>query len=715
MTATLTTTTQTWALRLLNTVQDRAYLLAVAALVGVLLAVILPDAAYAKCQPEGVPDAAGSGVTGLLDHRSATMEGDSLYGDYGYSGLTWHACDLGGPIAGNEWAGDPDAMMDTKIGNAGLGLAKWLAAAATGLHSWNTNTGEVLQPLDDMIVKLSELTRTLVVDQWFIMFILLAAVMLFAWSFTKEVRKSMMTAGAFLASVGFLAVVGTAPLTVAHAIDDVGHSVTSTADQKALEAAGITAEPDEAMGAILNDQILYPLWAKGALGSDDQTAAGADTWATKLYKASATTYDETDVDPKDKKKDYEDIYNKLGKGEDKQLQQFMKGQGYNRAGVGLAALIQSGLVSAVRIASEALIFASKLIFRFIPIIGPIFAVLGVWHVTRGVAKEGLNMVGAAAINVIVFGVLAALHTTLIAFMAKNLDFAPMLFFSAIVTYIFWKFTKPFRSLTEMVSPSSVKQSMHGASNLNPMGMAMGAWALLNGNRPGKQSAPGSTRDVNAEDDTEQQNEEQSPRRRQHTTHTGPDYTPALTGTPATTAPALDPAPVPASTPVPVAHPEAAYPDEAPTTPRPAPAAEPRAELSAEPQAQQEDRGGSHAVDTADTEAANQRRDDHGERIMGDRIVAAIDRAASTHQAAQAQQGAPTPGVQRGEVLDENQEIPTDIVRMDRDANSGVYFNPRVDATTNTAFNQHIFVPGSQTYYERNDTESETVTRETQER
>lgn len=48
MTATLTTTTQTWALRLLNAVQDRAYLLAVAALAGVLFAVILPDAAYAK-------------------------------------------------------------------------------------------------------------------------------------------------------------------------------------------------------------------------------------------------------------------------------------------------------------------------------------------------------------------------------------------------------------------------------------------------------------------------------------------------------------------------------------------------------------------------------------------------------------------------------------------------------------------------------------------
>ena len=714
MTATLITTSQTWALRLMNTVRARAYLLAVAMLAGVLLSFVLPDVAYAKCQPEGVPDAAGSGVSGLLDHRDSTMDGDSLYGDYGYSGLTWHACDLGGPIAGNEWAGDPDAMMDTKVGNAALGLAKWMAAAATGLHSWNTNTADVLQPLDDMIVKLSELTRILVVDQWFIMFILLAAVMLFAWSLTKEVRKAMTTAAAFLASVAFLAVVGSAPLAVAHAIDDVGHNVISTADQKALEVGGIDAEPAEAMGAIMNDQILYPLWAKGALGSDEQTAAGADTWATKLYKASATTYDETDVDPKDKKNEYEDIYKQLGKGEDKQLQHYMKGQGYNRAGVGLAALIQSGLVSLVRVAAEALIFASKMIFRFIPIIGPIFAVLGVWHVTRGVAKEGLNMVGAAAINVLVFGVLAALHTTLIAFLANNLDFAPMLFVSAIVTWIFWKFTKPVRSLTEMVSPSSVKQSMHGASNLNPMAMMMSTWALLNGQRGNKQPAPESTRDVTSEqDDTQETEERTSGRHRQHTTHAGPDYTPALAPASAPeSVPAIAaPIPAPAATPVPVAHPEPGYAYETEPhydsipEPHPAPPAPPRAAL--------EDHGGIHTVDQADAEAANQRRDDHGERIMSDRIVAAIDRAASSSQATHASQN--SSGAHRGEVLEETQQIPTDIVRMDRDAHSGVYFNPRVDATTNTAFNQHIFVPGSQTYYERSDNASETVTRETQER
>lgn len=710
MTAMLNTRAQLLAFRAINLAREHAYLLAVALLAGMLLSFILPDTALAKCKPEGVPARAGDGVPGLLDSRSSTMDGDSLYGDYGYAGLEWHACDLGGPIAGNEWAGDPDAMMDTKIGTAALGLAKWLAAAATGMHSWNTNTTEVLAPMDDMITKLSDLTRSLVVDEWMIMFILLAGVMLFAWSVTKEVRKTMMTFFAFFASVGFLAIVGTYPLTVAHGIDDVGSKVTSTADQKALEVGGIDAKPEEALGAIMNDRILYPLWAKGALGKDDQTDSTADTWAKKLYKAQATTYDESDVDPDDKKDEYEDIYKDLGKSEDPGLQQTMKGQSYNRSGIGLAALIQSALVSIVRIASEALIFASKLIFRFVPIIGPVFAVLAVWHVTRPVAKEGLNMVGAAAINVLVFGVLAALHTALIAFLSNNLNFGPMMFVSALVTFVFWKFTKPFRSLTEMVSPSSVKQSMSASSKLNPMTAVMGAWALLNTGRSNKDDqAPRSPQNTQADQEFPDStgSEPQGTTERSHTTNNGPLYG----GVP-------EPSPVPVSRNTPgveveppqstvqtpqVQHPEMVPDDDARDTGVDS-RRDPEA-IGAEPQP-------TAAIDQADTAAANQRRDDHGERVMGDRIVSAIDRAAANQN--QPQPAAPRLDPGEGQVMRGDQETPADIVRMSQDPQSGVYFNPHIDAQTSTRFNQHIFIPGSDTFYERTDQDSERISRETME-
>lgn len=695
----------------INFFRDHAYILAVAVLAGVLLSVVLPDLAQAKCKPEGVPERAGSGVPGLLDSRDKTMDGDTLYGDYGYSGLTWYACDLGGPIAGNEWAGDPDAMMDTKIGNAGLALSKWLAAAVTGMHAWNTNTSDVLKPLDDMIVKLSTLVRELVVDQWMILFILLAAVTLFAWSVTKEVRKTMLTLFAFGASVTFLAVVGAQPLTVAHAIDDVGSNTISTADQRALEVTGIDAKPSEAIGGIMNDQVIYPLWAKGALGKDDQTKAGADTWANKLYRAEATTYDQTDVDSDDKKDEYEDIYDDLGKSDDPSLQQYMKGQGYNRAGIGLATLVQTGFISVIRIAAESLIFASKLIFRFIPIIGPVFAVLGVWHMTRSVAKEGLNMVGAAAINVLIFGVLAALHTALIAFLSTNLDFAPMLFISAIATVVFWKFTKPFRSLTQMVTPSSVQSSMHSSSSINPMSALLSAWALLNTGKSGKSESRNPSAQGDGPEGEVVDNEDYvDPKDRHHTENTGPSYSddaPAL--------PIGTPGPRPQSpnsggfAVEPTREAQALEPSYT-ETPRnvPEPVSVPAAGDASEPQDQEV----LHTIQQSDTDAAKQRQDDHGERLLGDRIVGAIDRAAaSNHDHAQA------PGVpQSGELVDSRHDIPEGVVRLERAGTEDYYFDPHVEAQTRTEFNQRIFVPGAQTqtYYQRTDTESETSTHQDQE-
>ncbi|WHF25108.1 hypothetical protein QJS66_23535 (plasmid) [Kocuria rhizophila] len=101
------------------------------------------------------------------------------------------------------------------------------------------------------------------------------------------------------------------------------------------------------------------------------------------------------------------------------------------------------------------------------------------------------MVGAAAINIIVFGVLAALHTTWSRSHHQTWT-SPMLF-SPPSSPTSWKLAKPFRSLAEMVSPSSVKRPMHGASNLNPLGMAtaMGASALLQRRPSSKQSAPDS--------------------------------------------------------------------------------------------------------------------------------------------------------------------------------------------------------------------------------
>lgn len=699
--------------RAASAMHRNAYLLLLAGASAMLLLLLLPDAAMAKCQPPGVPERAGSGVPGLLDSRDSTMEGDSYYGDYGFAGLTWHACDLGGPIAGNEWAGDPDAMLDTRIGNAGLGLAKWIAAAVTGLHAYNSDPSAALESFDSIVESMSNLVRELVVDQWMVLAIVIAAISMFVWAATQETRKVLVSGGSFLAAVAFISFVGTYPIQVAQAIDGVGSNAIAAADQRSLEVAGIDAEPEEAVGAIIHDNIMYPLWAKGALGNDDQTAAHADTWANDLYRAGATTYDQTDVSEDDKKKEYEQIYNELGKSEDTYMQTVMKGQGYNRAGVGAIMLVMTGIVGIIRVLAEFLIFSSLIVFRFIPIVGPIFAVLAVVPATRTIAKMGLNIVGAAAINAVIFGVVASLHTALTGFYANNLDFGLMLVMSLVTTYLIWKFTKPFRSVTQMVSPTSVSASISEGSDMNLMGKLMKGWALFNtgkavGGRDDDRSPDETTPDRSGDDKTREHMVNEGPQ----TSNSGvdraellPSPAPMVAAPPAASMPSGELVPQAAEFPE-VRHPEVGTqadversdtrqlaPGARPVEIEPqrdtersdSPTPMPAAPAPAQPFTPSDPTTQPGSMRDKDDDADEQREQAHLDRTMETRIVSAIDRAAAQQGSANAESPA------TGEVTD--RELPADVIRMDYDPSAQVYFNPRVDAQTTADFNQTIFVPG----------------------
>ncbi|WP_421084844.1 hypothetical protein [Rothia nasimurium] len=702
MTAALNFRLQALILKLTQNLRKHAYWLAVALLAGMLLSLIIPEAALAKCQPDGVPERAGAGLAGLLDARNSTMSGNSLYGDYGYAGLTWHACDLGGPIAGNEWAGNPDAMLDTTIGNAGLGLAKWIAALASGLHAWNSNPSETLKPFDDTLVQLSTFVRELVVEEWAIVSLLIGAAFMFVWAITKEARKAMVSILIFCLATGFLAIVGAQPLRVAQSIDGVAASIVNNADQRSLAIAGIDAAPEEAIGAILNDQILYPLWAKGALGRDDQTKAGADTYATRLYKAQATTYDEANVSAEDKRNEYEDIFDELGDSEDAQMQDTLRGKSYyNRSAMGVGAAIIAALVAGIRIVSEFLIFASVLIFRFIPIIGPIFAVLAMNKFTRGIAREGLNMVGAAAINVVIFGVCASLHTAVIAFFSARFDFAPLMFAAAIVTYVFWTFTRPFRSLTQLATGGRINGAMHGATDLNPINKLLGAWALINtGQRLANRNTGDSHergRDIDEEtgNDTNRHSKPSTPNYDNPGTWNHDDaYYTEQRNVPEPTYNYEEDYTQPETA-------EQTYqnrntPNPSYNDPQPTEAPYTHTE---EHHIIEETRT---RTETADAAANAQLDDQHYEREESERIVRAIDRASS-----ELRQGQDTANSRSSHQGESNQ----DLVQIPRTPNNDIYFNPHIDTETHTRFNQHIFVPQNEPSYEFHDEETSTEHRE----
>lgn len=438
-------------------------------LLGMLLALLAvfapPQAAYAACKPGGVPNAAGASVAGLLDGPTKDPSGGNNYGEYGWAGLKWYTCDLG-------VTGDIGAEIDTNIGNGLMGLAVWEGAAINGMHKWTADPTATLKPIDDKIVDLSDVTKSIVFDDWAYPVIVIAAAGIMVAAFTRKARAALMTILATFLAIGFMTAIGSYPLDIAKSADGVASSIVSKADEATLKVANVPskqegkgkdgdiyANTDEATGAVLNDAILAPMWRLGQTG----TTKWYDT-TQKMFTTSTLSYKEVHdkVDDDKKKEDYNDAFADA-KTKHPEQYTYMKGQGGNRPAAGLFALLLMTSVAAIRIPAEALIFLGLLVFRFIPVIGPLFALFAINEQTRGAAIAGLKTVAAAIYNVIVFGIVAALETAVIAMLFVNSsNLFVNLVVSAITTYLLLKISKPFRSVTRLATGNQVAEELAGA-------------------------------------------------------------------------------------------------------------------------------------------------------------------------------------------------------------------------------------------------------------
>lgn len=438
-----------------------------------MLGVLSPATpAMADCKPQGIPDYAGSGQPGMIDAKTAEPSGGNLYGEYGWSGLRWNNCDIrdfGSPVD------DLRAQFDTWVGDALMGLATLEGSVMTSMHKWTADPTTTLKPIDDKLVDLSTITKSLLFDNWAFPVIVFAVMGIMVGAWTKKIRPAIMTIGATALALGFVSFVGAAPLTIAQSTDGIASSIVSAADAQALKYSGIpgpgesaedgkhiiSASPAEATGAILNDAMLAPLWRQG------QTGTGAWTDSTQdMFKASTATWEEVanGYNPDDKKNAYNDAVNQVKNNKETAGQyQAIKGQTYNRAGMGFMAALMMSIIAAIRIPAEALMFLGMLVIRFIPIFGPLFALMAIPEVTRGAATSALKICLAAVFNVVVFGVIASVHTAITAILYVNTaNLFVSTIISAIVTYLFWKLSKPFRSITKLATGKAVVEQLENA-------------------------------------------------------------------------------------------------------------------------------------------------------------------------------------------------------------------------------------------------------------
>lgn len=462
---------------------------AVIAMFVAILGVLSPAApALADCKPNGIPDHAGSGQPGLIDAAIPEASGGNNYGNYGWSGLRWNNCDIRDMTAVID---DIWAQFDTFVGNAFMGVATLEASIMTSMHKWTADPTATLEPIDNKIADLSRITTEVLFDNWAFPVIVFAAIGIIAGVLTKKVRSAFMTVGATFLALGFIAVVGAFPLTIAQSTDGVASAIISQADKQALEYAGIpgpdeaegegyklTANESEAMGAVLNDSMLAPLWRQGQTGKGEYTKETQD-----MFIASTASWQEVadGYDPKNKKNDYNKAVDAIKNNDDTAGQyQAIKGQSYNRAGMGFIAMLMTTIVALIRIPAEALMFLGMLVIRFIPILGPIFALMAIPEQTRQGATAALKIVIAAVFNVIVFGLIASVHMAIISILyvdTSNLFVSTII--SAVITFLFWKVAKPFSSVTKLATGRAVAQQLADAPSA-PGNAAKTALGFLTG-------------------------------------------------------------------------------------------------------------------------------------------------------------------------------------------------------------------------------------------
>ena len=467
---------------------------------GLVLAVVLgplgsSTAQAADCKPSGVPNAAGSGVPGLIDDPIANPSGKTYYGEYGWAGLKWYTCDLG---TGPDAVADPIAVLDTFFGNLGMGTATVESSSMTQLHEWALDPGELLEPVDKVVAKVTEILRRALWNEWAPVFLILAAIMIAWHANTQQVRRSLNTVVAILIACGVVGWIMMGPVKAAQTFDDAVSSIVGGVDESIVNVTGnADLSDEEARGATFHDEILYRLWCRGALSNEN---IGKEYCPT-LYEAGAVAYaDLDDYDSDDYRNDYNDVAEDL-EDEDDSYYDALKGKQYNRSGQGFIGFLMMTMIALIRIPAEILMVAGLLVMRLAVMLGPIFALAGILEASRSIAIAAFRMVLASVINVAVYGIIAALHTAVIAgVIAADPGMIAALVLVTILTVLFWKLSKPFRSPTKLASGSEAGEQMAGMGDTSRMSqLVMG---LVGAKIGGALANRGDSQEDDADDDRE---------------------------------------------------------------------------------------------------------------------------------------------------------------------------------------------------------------------
>jgi hypothetical protein len=399
------------------------------------------------CKEAPNPERPGSGMVGALDPAPLGVgyQG-SAYGEVGYAGLVWHTYDLG---CGPQGVTNPNALVDTWLGNEMFNIAKNLVGATNGLHYALLN-GDLMDPLDDVIATGTVALYDSVFTPWFGLVALVLAIVLFRYIWSGDLasigkRGMWALAGLWFASATYLT-----PLVYTHALDDVVITGSSAVQAGFLREVGV--DESNALPMLLHEQVVYRNWLRGEFGSPDSPQA--QQLGMELLLAQAWTKQEVNAgadagSPEPKKQAFEDVAGKMGSSYG-----YFQGIDGSRVGAGVLGLVQGLSYASFQLLAKATILLAQVLLRVLILAGPLIGLVALLY--HQVLRTIGRVAGAAVLNVVMISAMAGLHTLILTWIfdpLRGFSALTQILLAALVTIVFLLIAKPVRRMAQMVELS----------------------------------------------------------------------------------------------------------------------------------------------------------------------------------------------------------------------------------------------------------------------
>jgi hypothetical protein len=418
------------------------------------------DLLKGACREAPTAEAPGGGLSGyFLDPPAPPPTGDpfaenptvSVYEVYGFAGLRFNTYDLGcgGSVT------DPGAAVGTTVANWIFEAPKAGAALTSALTKIAFNPG-FLDIFDGLLLNVTDVLRRTIFDSY--IGIVLTAVgfgILF-----KARRGSLSAVGSAVGWALLVMVIATVlfrfPVEAGRAADDTVTVALGAVNSGLNGVVGTEGKPEDQAAGNMHRAILYEQWLTGTFGKANSETARK--YGPVIFDAQALTWTEDTLRGEERKavveakaKRWEEAASKV-EDEDPDAYAYLTGaRSEGRIGAVFIALFALICAAPFLVISALLVLGAFLIVRLAVMFSPLLLMLGILlpTVVRGIG----NVVGAAVVNSVIFGVGAAFTILSVRVLLDPASALPTwlaLLLVALFSVVMFTVLRPFRRLTRMV-------------------------------------------------------------------------------------------------------------------------------------------------------------------------------------------------------------------------------------------------------------------------